>query len=53
MLLVIAIAWPCLACGGGGGSSNPGTAAGTYTIAVNASGSDGASSLVQIAVNVQ
>ena len=54
MLLVIAIAWPCLACGGGsGGSSNPGTAAGTYTIVVNASGAGGASSSVKIAVNVQ
>lgn len=54
MLLVIAIAWPCLACGGGsGGASNPGTTAGTYTVTVNASGAGGASSSVKIAVNVQ
>jgi endoglucanase len=55
MLLAIAIVLPLLACGGGGGgsSSNPGTTAGAYTVTVNASGTGGAASSVQIAVNVQ
>ena len=53
MLLLIVIALPCLACGGGGAKSNPGATAGTYTATVKASGAGGASSSVQIAVNVQ
>ena len=55
MLLATAILLPLLACGGGsgGGASNPGTTAGAYTATVNASGTGGATSSLQIAVNVQ